>query len=289
MDTNTPDTPAATAPVVNAAPVTTPQAPTAASVVATPAAAGNPDAWYGKFGNPDLRGFAELKGWQSPEDAVSSVANLEKIIDAEKAGKTLVMPDFNNPDEVNKFFDKLGRPANVKDYDIKAPEGDTSGFADAMAQVMHEKGLTKEQAQSLYGKYNEVAQAAAERQAQARLQQSENEMKSLFNEWGINKDANVELTRRVTNALGLDTNTLDGLESALGSKGLMNLLHKIGNGMGEERFAGNAATPLAMSKEGAGAKIQQLMADQDFTKRLMAGDSKAKNEWSMLHQIKHGN
>ena len=59
--------------------------------------------------------------------------------------------------------------------------------------------------------------------------------------------------------------------------------------MGEERFAGNAATPLAMSKEGAGAKIQQLMADQDFTKRLMAGDSKAKNEWSMLHQIKHGN
>ena len=36
----------------------------------------------------DTKGFIETKGWQSPADAVTSYRNIEKMLGADRAGRT---------------------------------------------------------------------------------------------------------------------------------------------------------------------------------------------------------
>ena len=54
--------------------VDTPVTPEVTTETAAPT-----ESWYGGFENESLRGIPEIKGWDSPETAVESYHNLEKL------------------------------------------------------------------------------------------------------------------------------------------------------------------------------------------------------------------
>ena len=260
----------------------------------TPPAGGAPPAdnqpWYSAIPDEGLRGYVENKGWKTQADALTAYQGLEKIVSAEKAGKTLVMPDLNNSEEVAAFYSRLGRPADANGYELGKIEGVDPNLANSMSQIMFDAGLGKEQATAIATKYNEMITQLSEQANQQFVQQSENEMAELRKEWGINVDRNTELGRRAVNALGLAQDDIHAMERAIGTKKVMELFYKIGGGLGEGAFAGvGSSNAFGMSPEAARVKIQDLKVDKNWIARYRAGDSSAREEWTRLHKIGYPN
>ena len=104
-----------------------------------------PTAWHGD----SHKDFVAGKGWKTGDDAITGYQNLEKLIGAEKAGRSVVLPKDENDVEGNKAFRaKLGVPEKVDGYAI--PEAYREALKDdalmphvAAAALKH--GLTPKQ------------------------------------------------------------------------------------------------------------------------------------------------
>ncbi len=257
------------------------------------APAGNPDGaaaaggqqapWYQSF--PDeVRGLVETKGWQTPVDAITSYANLEKFLGADKAGRGLVLPKEDaTPDEWNQVYDRLGRPKSPDEYKLSIPDGDTGVFAKAAAGKFHELGLTAKQAEQLSAWYNEQTQQMAGAQQDGLLQNSEAEMAQLQQEWGKEFDANIEAGRRAARQVGMDADTIAAMEAAIGTKKTMELFYKFGKGLSEDTFVDGAGNRnFGVSPEAARVRINQLKADPEWTAKYLGGNADARSEMERL-------
>src|SRR4051812_22872278 len=78
---------------------------TAATTTTTTAAANAP--WYGGVADAELRGFAELKGWKSPDDALVSYRNLEKL-QGVPPERLLKLPEKADDPAWSEIHGKLG-------------------------------------------------------------------------------------------------------------------------------------------------------------------------------------
>lgn len=243
--------------------------------------------WLGKD-VPELDvGYVTNKAWKSPMDIVNSYRGAEKFMNA-PVDQRLVMPgDKATPEEVKAFWGKLGTPGEAKDYKIPTPAGDKGEFAKTAAEWFHGANLTQKQAETVATKWNEhMANAAAAAETQ-RATQFQADEAALRTEWGAAYDKNVFIGKEVVGKLGLDAATIDKLSGAIGHRGLMNLLGKIGSGLGEDSFTagrsdnnfGTALTPAA-----AKSQIAELQQDKQFVKDYLNGDTKAKARMAELHK-----
>jgi hypothetical protein len=254
--------------------------------------AGNPDgaaaggqqaSWYQGF--PDeVRGLVETKGWQTPVDAITSYANLEKFLGADKAGRGLVLPKEDaGADEWGQVYDRLGRPKAPDGYKLPVPQGDTGEFAQAAAKVFHEAGLSTKQAEALASWWNQTQQQMAGSQEQSLVQNSEIEMAQLQQEWGRDFDSNIEAGRRAARQFGVDADTISAMESAIGTRKTMELFTKIGKGLTEDTFVdGSGNRGFGVSPEAARVRIGQLKADPEWTAKYLGGNADAKAEMDRL-------
>lgn len=249
--------------------------------------------WFDSFAD-DLKAYTANKGWDDPAKAVHSYRDLEKFLGADKAGRGVVLPKEDAaPEEWAAFYNKLGRPDNPDGYKLPVPEGDGGQFAKVASGWFHELGLTAKQAASLAEKWNgyaaETMKAAQEAQIAERSKQAEADLTALKQEWGADYDKRVELGRRAAREYGIDADTLDKMESALGSKQVLSLMAKIGAAQTEHEFvgggkgAGFGATPLQAKGE-----LMQLREDRDFMKRLNSGEKQAAEKWNRLNRLANG-
>ena len=248
----------------------------------------NKDAWYNKIENADLKGYAELRNWQSPEAVVESYQNLEKLMGADKAGRGMVLPaDEADTEGWNKVFERLGKPAKAEDYKLDIPEGFDGNMTKEAANWMHELGLNTKQAQALNGKYNEYLTQTMQAADAKYQQEQKQQVDQIMQEWGNNADKNIELTRRGIRAAGLDENTLAQMDRAIGAKKVYEIFQKIGASYLEDKFEANGGqtNPFGMSPEAARVEIQGLMKDKDFGAKLLAGDSIARQRWDNLNAV----
>ena len=185
----------------------------------------------------------------------------------------------------NKLYTKLGRPETPEGYGIKAAEGQDPTLANAAASKFHELGLTEKQGQALTNWWAEQSQGLLDAQSAAQAQSAEQAIAELKNEWGNKYDENVELGRRAAREYGLDADALGKIEGALGTKGLLDLMAKIGRGQGEAEFIGQGKTSFGMSPEAARARIQALKGDAEWTGRYLKGDADARAELERLHRL----
>jgi len=233
-------------------------------------------------------GYAANKGWQKPADLLSSYQNLEKLMGADRAGNTVVIPkEGADPKEWQAVYDRLGRPSDVKGYNVPVPEGGDPKLQEGMLKVAHELGLTKAQAEGLFGKFNETAVQSIQAQQQAKAAAFQADDAAVKSEWGAAYTQNLAIAQTAARGLGLDSATIDKLSDSLGHKGTMELLHKIGTKLGEPDFVAGDKTEQfggVMSPGQAKAEIQALMADRNFAKLYMANDSKSMARMQQLHQ-----
>ena len=256
-----------------------PGTPDGATSATAPTSTGN---WWDNIEDSDLKGYVANKGWKDSTELARGYQNLEKLLGSEK----LPMPKGDDDVEGwNKLYTKLGRPETPEGYGIKAAEGQDPTLANAAASKFHELGLTEKQGQALTNWWAEQSQGLLDAQSAAQAQSAEQAIAELKNEWGNKYDENVELGRRAAREYGLDADALGKIEGALGTKGLLDLMAKIGRGQGEAEFIGQGKTSFGMSPEAARARIQSLKGDAEWTQRYLKGDADARAELERLHRL----
>src|SRR5690606_30055722 len=137
----------------------------------------------------------------------------------------------------SKVWERLGRPADPKDYEIQVPEGiGDDKFAEWARSAFHELNMPKGMASKLVAKWNAYVKSTLEQQQaqyQSQVQQDGDKLKS---EWGAAYEQNVNVAKRAAQTFGVDAETIDKMEKALGFAGVMRLFHTIGSKMGEDAF-----------------------------------------------------
>lgn len=267
--------------MTEATPTTTPVTTTAAPA----APAGHGIAWLPADADADLVGHIQNKAWASPVDAVKGHRELEKLLGADRAGRTLVIPTDDAAPEWAGVYERLGRPATPESYKLPVPEGSPPEFAAAAAKKFHELGLNTKQAQELATWWNQTTGGMSE--AQAAMEQSalQAEHQALAADWGQGPDAAArrEIARRAAVHLGLDAQAIDALEKVGGYAKTMKALAKVGDMLKEAGLEGATEVgAFGMTPEGARAKRSQLMADADFRGRAMDPNSK---EWAEIRRL----
>lgn len=232
-----------------------------------------------------MAGYVQTKGWQGPADAVESYRNIEKVLGADRAGRTVVLPAADDAPEWSQVYDKLGRPKGPDGYELKVPDGADPEFAKIAATKMHELGLTQKQGAALAAWWNEQAGGASAAQQAAEQAALEAEHRQLEKDWGTGPDALLrrELARRAATSLGLDEASITALEKVAGFSKTMKAFAKMGDLLREHGAEGiNEPGSFGMTPEGARARRSQLMADKDFRTRAMNANS---SEWAEMQRL----
>lgn len=270
--------PAATPGATGAPPAAT-AALAGAPAAATPGA-GEPAAWYGKA---ELKPFVENKGFRNVDDVFTWGQNLEKLVGLDK----LPMPkDETDTEGWNRVYDRLGRPKDPKDYQLPVPDGMDRGFADKFAAKFHARGLTTAQARGVAEDWNAaVTEMAAADNAQFATK-SKGELDALTRELGKDGAATYfDQVNLAAQALGVTKADIKSMERSLGTRRMLDLLHKMGDGMAEDNLDGDGQGGGAMTPDAARAKVKELQADKSWVAKFRGGDAAARAEMDKLNRI----
>lgn len=263
-----------------------PAAQPAATTTAAPA-----PAWFDSFQNPDLKAWVQAAGVKDPESAAAKAHSLEKMLGADRAGRTVVLPAKDDDPAWGEVWNKLGRPANVDGYKLPIPEGGDPAFSKVAAGWFHEAGIPERQAQTLAAKWNEYAAnatKAAQADEQAKLKA---EHEALQADWGTGPsfDRQVELARRAATQLGVDEEAIDALQKTVGYSKVMKLFAKLGEqGAEDEAFGLGQGAALTLTPEVARAQKRRLMDDPEWSKRYINGDAQARAEMERINRALAG-
>ena len=267
----------------------TPAIPASQQATATPAAAAPAAINWLSGADETTLGYVQNKGWTEPRQVLDGYRNLEKLLGADKAGNTVVVPKSTaDTKEWGAVFDRLGRPSGPDGYKVEMPSNGDKAFHDASMAKFHELGLTKNQGEQLATWYNGVAaqaQQTVEAQKAAAFTQEDNALKS---EWGQAYAQNLAQAQAGVRSLGLDAPTIDKLSDALGHKATMSLLQRIGAGMREDTLVthGNSSSfSNALTPGQAKAQIQSLMGDKDFVSSYLNKNADAVARMEALHRF----
>lgn len=243
-------------------------------------------AWLPADADAELVGHVQNKGWKSAADAALAHRAAERLIGADRAGRTVTLPaDENDQAGWQAVYEKLGRPASAADYKLPVPEGADASFATAAAEQFHKLGIPLKAAQQLTAWWNEKAGAISATQAAAEQAAIDADVAALDKDWGTEKAARIEVARRGAQALGLDANAIEALQKSAGGSfaKTMKALAKVGDMVAESKSDGlDNPGSFSMTPEGAKAKKASLMADQEWSKRASKNGSP---EWAELTRL----
>ncbi len=100
----------------------------------------------------DTREWAVQRGYKSIEDVIKTAHEQHKML-----GNALRVPGKDaKPEELEAFYEKLGRPKTADEYDFKPPESLPENLpydgerAKSFAETAHKLGLTKAQAAAIH-------------------------------------------------------------------------------------------------------------------------------------------
>ena len=238
---------------------------------AAPVAAPSPTAEAPKYGieDEDLRGWVEAK-FNGAEPTLEKIAgsyrNLEKIVGAEKADRTITLPGPDaEPDEVAAVFNRLGRPEKAEDYELPVPEGDDGKMAEWARGVFHEANLTAKQAAVVSEKWNQYVASMQQNASQDNQVRAADAERELRQEWGAAYDQKVRGIDQAAVQLGLKPEQLEGLRESMGPVAAMRFVDGLAGKLGERpvdragETDGGALTPLAALNE-----LKRLGTDKEF-------------------------
>lgn len=282
----------------------TPPAPPAPPTPPTPPTPPPAAAWHEGV-EAETIGFWQNKGFDvtSPKALASKLTeqyrNLEKHIGA-PPDRILRMPAPDaKPEEKAAFWQRLGAPAEAKDYDFSSIK-DGAGqpiaqpIADALRSSFHSHGVPKDAAAAVAADVVKALDGVKTTQATINSATLAEQRATLEKNWGGKESAtyrfNLLTAKEGAARLGLNEQAVASLESMMGYDNLMDSLRKIGNARKEDVFVDNPAanSGKVTTREGAMSRKQELFADKAWVARLNNGDQEAKAEWKRLNQMIDG-
>lgn len=256
---------------------------------ATGAGVQAPTSWTSDF-DPDTSAYVTSKGWQSPNDLLTSYRNLEKFAGGSK--NLLELPGVDaDPSAWDKVYERLGRPEAPDKYGLEVPEGGDPNLVNWFSNTAHKLGLTEKQAKSLYQEWNGMTGTMQQQMIEQMSQQSEQAINSLKQEWGQAYDKMIDSGKRAVRALGLDENKLSEYESKLGTADMLKLFATLGQKMGEDTFEGgerSGSGAFGLTPAVANHQIADLKMDKQFMQEYISGNPDAVNKMKRLMEAAHG-
>ena len=239
------------------------------SVPGSPLSTETSTGWIEGVQDPSTKAWAEAKGLHngSFENVVNSYHNLEKMVGADKAGRTVTMlGDDATQEQRDIFFNKLGRPEAAENYTVALPEGQTDDTRLVMMRnKAHELGISDKQfaglaeADAAYiaavgqGAVDEGAISAAAAEAQLRT------------EWGAAYDLKVAGIDVAAHKLGMTDEHLTGLRNAMGPVDAMKFVDGLNSKIGDHNFdMGEAVIPGHKTPEQAKQELGDLTMNKEF-------------------------
>src|SRR5262249_45694880 len=106
-------------------------------------------------------------------------------------------------------------------------------------------------------------------------------------DWGTNFDFNHLKAMEGARRLGITPDAIKALEKVIGYTEVMNAMRKIGAGTSEDTFVerGTTTNGVPTTAAGAQARLNELMADSAWGKRLPSGDAAANAEFQALTRM----
>lgn len=266
----------------------------AAAAAAAAAAAGAAKPWYEGKLDAGLVGHAQNAGWKLDDPATLAIEAVKAHREARSfigvpESRILKLPEKTDDDAGwAQVFQRLGAPADAKDYDFS-----TVKHADGSAPDAKLVDVARAAAAALRApkdKAPEIAKAVvkllddqkAEQTAVATAKITE-EKAALARSWGTKADENMLTAKIGAKRLGVDPETVALLEQQVGYSKVMEMFRKIGAGTAEDTFVqGGSGSGSTATREGAQARLNELMADPAWGKRLTAGDAAAVREFNAL-------
>lgn len=255
-----------------------------------------PDPFYKSLKNPELRGYAEVKGFKGndgvefSETILESYRNLEKLRGV-PAERLLTLPEnLEDAEAMAPIREKLGLapPKEASEYSFATMENANPERARALEALALKHGVPKSMASALFA--DVLAADLAQMQA-TEAQYAEEvavERGKLQAEIGANKwDEFLENGRRTARRFGLDDTAIANLENSIGYEKTMRFMDAVGKTTGEAAFVdgGSGQAHFAVTPEAARTRIDALRNDEGWRQKFAAGDVNAKAEWSRLHKI----
>lgn len=228
----------------------------------------------------DLKGAKSLASIKSVEDLAKGYVNAQSVI-----GKRF---EDLTPEQLNLYYNKMGRPEKIEDYGIKAPTDADPMLTDWYLKTAHEIGLPKEMASKMFEKYSELLTEQTNN-AKASVQvQMDKDFKQLKADFGPEFESRCELANRALTEFGGEelVNTLAqyGLQN---SPVLVKAFAKAGMMLAEGKFVeGNSTGKFGTTAEEAANQIAALRKDPEFMKHYMnAGSSKHKEAVEKIEKL----
>lgn len=227
-----------------------------------------PAGWWDTVKDPEVKSWVASKNLPDAEHALQSYWSLERLMGAEKAGRTVMTPkDETDADGWKAIGSKLGVPANAEEYKLPVPEGQNDGFAKLASGWMQKANIPPVMARQLTEQWNAYA-TETEKAAKAK---SESEVAALTAEWGPKATENTETARRgfreFATQLGITADP-KVVEDAFGSANFLKFFLGLGALQAESKFAAtdNQGTFSASQKIEMQAQIDKIQADRSAGK-----------------------
>lgn len=245
------------------------------SSVLTGGKEGAPSGQDWRTGLPDdLRAHPALTDIKDLNGLAKSYVHAQSLVGADK----IVLPKTDaSPQEMNEFWNKLGRPSVADDYkfpDLKDTGLEKNEEDQKWAKgLFHELGLTQTQSEKLYAAYTTRLGGGVKAMQEAKEQAQNAGLEELRAEWkGETFDLNIQMAQKALNTFGDEK-----LKAHLNATGLGNdpmlirTFAKIGKLLGEDRAFGErtSGAGFASGPEAAKAEIANLQLNKDFQKAYL--------------------
>lgn len=214
------------------------------------------------------------EGWQAelPEDlrenetlaGVSTLSGLSKMLVHAQSmvgkDKVIVPGEGATEEDLNTFYDKLGRPKTAADYDLTPPEGLSYGDDELVGfrDTAHKLGLSATQTKALFDWHGNLSIEKAKADSLRQKEELSASEATLKKEWGGAYDQNFALAMKAVRTF-TDEGSLKALEQGLGNDpSMVKLMHKVGEAISEDKLKGDA--PIYTPGENKDA-INKIMGD----------------------------
>jgi hypothetical protein len=225
-------------------------------------------AWHDELDN-DVRASVVSKGWDRLEGDKAAVAIFKSYRELERT-----RPEAPPKDASAYTFDGVRNP------DGSLPDQEIFTLAREMATELK---LPVAQANLLASRLINVEIAKEKAASDKATLDATNATDRLNAAWGADKDRKVDVASKAFQAMGLDKTVVDALVSTLGVDKVMQTGYDLGTKMGEATLLkGNTSVDgqkTSWTREEAIAERNRLVADTEFGKKLLAGESDAKKKF----------
>lgn len=219
------------------------------------------DTWQTQYLSEDLQGNDTLSKFKDVGSLGNSYVELQKLV----GSRVKVPTDDSTEEDVNSFYNQIGRPESPENYSIDLPSDSyPQDVIQSFLKEAHASGLTNKQAQAAINFYNTI-ETDGQINSDAAMQQAKVDAESaLKKEWGPTEYAKeLAVSRRAFNRFADDD-----LKAFVNETGVTNnvamikFLNRIGKAFSEPDMAGSGKDSGSIDGDSAKIEISAMLKDK---------------------------